>query len=164
MLCFREIPHLLSIFYSWIKYAVFDLKVILVICLMFSINFCPQVTLWKESVDGQWACISDVNKGQGGVSSITDNQQNEQWSSISPISKRVGPQINPQRLFLKRLSASRPQISRLLNQDEILDVRILGCFQTGRLCRFVKFVKIFLNIINMLRVKSWKCEYLVNID
>ncbi|KAG2470899.1 SEC13 protein, partial [Polypterus senegalus] len=30
------------------------------------------VTLWKESVDGQWACISDVNKGQGAVSSITE--------------------------------------------------------------------------------------------
>ncbi|GAB0194375.1 protein SEC13 [Grus japonensis] len=25
-----------------------------------------KVTLWKESVDGLWACISDVNKGQGG--------------------------------------------------------------------------------------------------
>uniref|UniRef100_A0A8C2K293 Protein SEC13 homolog n=2 Tax=Cyprinus carpio TaxID=7962 RepID=A0A8C2K293_CYPCA len=37
-----------------------------------------KVTLWKESVDGQWACISDVNKGQGAVTSITDNQQNEQ--------------------------------------------------------------------------------------
>ena len=33
-------------------------------------NFCKissssQVTLWKESLEGQWACISDVNKGQG---------------------------------------------------------------------------------------------------
>lgn len=37
-----------------------------------------QVTLWKESVDGQWACISDVNKGQGAVSAITEGQQNEQ--------------------------------------------------------------------------------------
>ncbi|XP_051549554.1 protein SEC13 homolog isoform X2 [Myxocyprinus asiaticus] len=37
-----------------------------------------KVTLWKESVDGQWACISDVNKGQGAVSSITDTQQSEQ--------------------------------------------------------------------------------------
>ena len=37
-----------------------------------------QVTLWKESVDGQWACISDVNKGQGAVSALTENQQNEQ--------------------------------------------------------------------------------------
>lgn len=38
-----------------------------------------QVTLWKESVDGQWVCISDVNKGQGSVStSITEGQQNEQ--------------------------------------------------------------------------------------
>lgn len=37
-----------------------------------------QVTLWKESVDGQWACISDVSKGQAAVSSITDTQQNEQ--------------------------------------------------------------------------------------
>ncbi|RXN18019.1 SEC13-like protein [Labeo rohita] len=37
-----------------------------------------KVTLWKESVDGQWACISDVNKGQGAVTSITDSQQNEQ--------------------------------------------------------------------------------------
>ncbi|KAB5537117.1 hypothetical protein PHYPO_G00115150 [Pangasianodon hypophthalmus] len=37
-----------------------------------------KVTLWKESVGGQWACISDVNKGQGAVTSITDGQQNEQ--------------------------------------------------------------------------------------
>lgn len=38
-----------------------------------------QVTLWKESVDGQWVCISDVNKGQGSVSaSVTEGQQNEQ--------------------------------------------------------------------------------------
>ncbi|CAI5767462.1 protein SEC13 homolog [Podarcis lilfordi] len=37
-----------------------------------------KVTLWKESVDGQWACISDVNKGQGAVSAITEGQQNEQ--------------------------------------------------------------------------------------
>nr|XP_047925284.1 protein SEC13 homolog [Anser cygnoides] len=36
------------------------------------------VTLWKESVDGLWACISDVNKGQGGVSAVTEGQQNEQ--------------------------------------------------------------------------------------
>lgn len=41
--------------------------------------FCLQVTLWKESVDGQWVCISDVNKGQGSVStSVTEGQQNEQ--------------------------------------------------------------------------------------
>lgn len=40
---------------------------------------CVQVTLWKESMDGQWACISDVSKGQGAVSTITDTQQNEQW-------------------------------------------------------------------------------------
>lgn len=37
-----------------------------------------EVTLWKESVDGLWACISDVNKGQGGVSAVTEGQQNEQ--------------------------------------------------------------------------------------
>ncbi|XP_061884450.1 protein SEC13 homolog [Entelurus aequoreus] len=37
-----------------------------------------KVTLWKESMDGQWACISDVSKGQGAVSSITDTQQAEQ--------------------------------------------------------------------------------------
>ncbi|XP_014802113.1 PREDICTED: protein SEC13 homolog [Calidris pugnax] len=37
-----------------------------------------KVTLWKESVDGLWACISDVNKGQGGVSAVTEGQQNEQ--------------------------------------------------------------------------------------
>ncbi|MEQ2185740.1 GTPase-activating protein S13 [Goodea atripinnis] len=37
-----------------------------------------KVTLWKESMDGQWACISDVSKGQGAVSAITDSQQNEQ--------------------------------------------------------------------------------------
>ncbi|KAG7268400.1 hypothetical protein CRUP_016274 [Coryphaenoides rupestris] len=37
-----------------------------------------KVTLWKESMDGQWACISDVSKGQGAVSSITDTQQSEQ--------------------------------------------------------------------------------------
>ncbi|XP_043375738.1 protein SEC13 homolog isoform X3 [Dermochelys coriacea] len=37
-----------------------------------------KVTLWKESVDGLWVCISDVNKGQGAVSSITEGQQNEQ--------------------------------------------------------------------------------------
>lgn len=41
--------------------------------------FCLQVTLWKESVDGQWVCISDVNKGQGSVStSVTEGQQSEQ--------------------------------------------------------------------------------------
>lgn len=44
-----------------------------------------QVTLWKESVDGQWVCISDVNKGQGSVSaSITEGQQNEQWQHRQP--------------------------------------------------------------------------------
>lgn len=37
-----------------------------------------EVTLWKESVDGLWACISDVNKGQGGVSAVPEGQQNEQ--------------------------------------------------------------------------------------
>ncbi|KAK7915750.1 hypothetical protein WMY93_011511 [Mugilogobius chulae] len=37
-----------------------------------------KVTLWKESMDGQWACISDVSKGQGAVSTITDTAQNEQ--------------------------------------------------------------------------------------
>lgn len=37
-----------------------------------------EVTLWKESVDGLWACISDVNKGQGGVSAVAEGQQNEQ--------------------------------------------------------------------------------------
>lgn len=37
-----------------------------------------EVTLWKESVDGLWACISDVNKGQGGVSAAAEGQQNEQ--------------------------------------------------------------------------------------
>lgn len=37
-----------------------------------------KVTLWKESMEGQWACISDVSKGQGAVSTITDTQQNEQ--------------------------------------------------------------------------------------
>lgn len=41
--------------------------------------FVLQVTLWKESMDGQWACISDVSKGQGAVSAITDTQQSEQW-------------------------------------------------------------------------------------
>lgn len=43
-------------------------------------SFCSvfKVTLWKESVDGLWACISDVNKGQGGVSAVTEGQQNEQ--------------------------------------------------------------------------------------
>lgn len=40
--------------------------------------FVVQVTLWKESMDGQWACISDVSKGQGAVSAITDTQQSEQ--------------------------------------------------------------------------------------
>lgn len=44
-----------------------------------------QVTLWKESVDGQWVCISDVNKGQGSVStSVTEGQQNEQWQDQIP--------------------------------------------------------------------------------
>ncbi|KAI9546630.1 GTPase-activating protein S13 [Dissostichus eleginoides] len=37
-----------------------------------------KVRLWKESIDGQWACISDVSKGQGAVSTITDTQQSEQ--------------------------------------------------------------------------------------
>ncbi|KAK2090097.1 GTPase-activating protein S13, partial [Saguinus oedipus] len=35
------------------------------------------VTLWKESVDRQWMCISDVNKGQGSMS-VTEGQQNEE--------------------------------------------------------------------------------------
>jgi len=26
-----------------------------------------KVTLWKETLDGQWTCISDVNKGQGAI-------------------------------------------------------------------------------------------------
>ena len=25
-----------------------------------------KVSLWKETLEGQWVCISDVNKGQGG--------------------------------------------------------------------------------------------------
>ncbi|KAK1345481.1 hypothetical protein QTO34_007938 [Cnephaeus nilssonii] len=38
-----------------------------------------KVTLWKESVHGQWMCISDVNKGQGSMSvSLREGQQNEQ--------------------------------------------------------------------------------------
>ncbi|CAD7691968.1 unnamed protein product [Nyctereutes procyonoides] len=38
-----------------------------------------KVTLWKESVDRQWVCISDVNKGQGSLSaSVTEGQQNKQ--------------------------------------------------------------------------------------
>uniref|UniRef100_A0A673XAR1 Protein SEC13 homolog n=1 Tax=Salmo trutta TaxID=8032 RepID=A0A673XAR1_SALTR len=37
-----------------------------------------KVTLWKESADGQWACISDVNKDQGAVSTITDGAASEQ--------------------------------------------------------------------------------------
>ncbi|KAK7102150.1 protein SEC13 homolog [Littorina saxatilis] len=36
-----------------------------------------KVTLWKESVEGQWTCISDVNKGQG---QITDQRS----SSVEP--------------------------------------------------------------------------------
>jgi len=27
-----------------------------------------KVSLWRESVEGQWICISDVNKGQGNTS------------------------------------------------------------------------------------------------
>lgn len=26
-----------------------------------------KVSLWKETLEGQWVCISDVNKGQGQV-------------------------------------------------------------------------------------------------
>ena len=25
-----------------------------------------KVSLWKETLEGHWVCISDVNKGQGG--------------------------------------------------------------------------------------------------
>ncbi|ESP04556.1 hypothetical protein LOTGIDRAFT_207505 [Lottia gigantea] len=37
-----------------------------------------KVSLWKESTEGQWVCISDVNKGQGQISEDKDreNQQN----------------------------------------------------------------------------------------
>lgn len=35
-----------------------------------------QVTLWKESVDGQWVCISDVHKGQ--ATTTAPESQNEQ--------------------------------------------------------------------------------------
>jgi hypothetical protein len=33
------------------------------------IQFCSlfQVSLWKETLEGQWVCVSDVNKGQGQV-------------------------------------------------------------------------------------------------
>ncbi|KAI3369577.1 hypothetical protein L3Q82_024388, partial [Scortum barcoo] len=48
-----------------------------------------KVTLWKESMDGQWACISDVSKGQGAVSTITDTQQSEQSSC-----KQMEPEVN----------------------------------------------------------------------
>ena len=30
-------------------------------------SFVFQVSLWKESLEGQWVCISDVNKGQGQI-------------------------------------------------------------------------------------------------
>ena len=30
-----------------------------------------QVSLWKETLEGQWVCISDVKKGQG---QVTDGQ------------------------------------------------------------------------------------------
>ena len=33
-----------------------------------------QVSLWKESLEGQWVCVSDVNKGQGQISSQTPHQ------------------------------------------------------------------------------------------
>lgn len=36
-------------------------------------TFCLQVSLWKETLEGQWVCISDVNKGQG---QVTDQQRN----------------------------------------------------------------------------------------
>uniref|UniRef100_A0A8C4QA04 Protein SEC13 homolog n=2 Tax=Eptatretus burgeri TaxID=7764 RepID=A0A8C4QA04_EPTBU len=36
-----------------------------------------KVSLWKESTDGQWKCVSDVNKGQG-ISSGPDETRPEQ--------------------------------------------------------------------------------------
>ena len=33
-----------------------------------------QVSLWKETLEGQWVCVSDVNKGQG---QIKDSHQSE---------------------------------------------------------------------------------------
>ncbi|KAF3860541.1 hypothetical protein F7725_000796 [Dissostichus mawsoni] len=50
-----------------------------------SIDSFHSVTLWKESMDGQWACISDVSKGQGAVSTITDTQQSEQMTRSSEM-------------------------------------------------------------------------------
>ncbi|XP_032822377.1 protein SEC13 homolog isoform X1 [Petromyzon marinus] len=37
-----------------------------------------KVSLWKESVDGQWVCVSDVNKGQGVAPGVGDAHQTEQ--------------------------------------------------------------------------------------
>lgn len=35
--------------------------------------FCfQQVSLWKETLEGKWTCISDVNKGQGQVKDSQD--------------------------------------------------------------------------------------------
>ena len=33
-----------------------------------------QVSLWKETLEGQWVCVSDVNKGQG---QVKDTHQSE---------------------------------------------------------------------------------------
>lgn len=33
-----------------------------------------QVSLWKETLEGQWVCISDVKKGQG---QVTDGPSQE---------------------------------------------------------------------------------------
>ena len=32
-----------------------------------------QVSLWKETLEGKWQCISDVKKGQGDVKESSDS-------------------------------------------------------------------------------------------
>ncbi|KAL0593501.1 Protein SEC13-like protein [Plecturocebus cupreus] len=53
------------------------------------------VTLWKESVDGQRVCISDVNKSRGSVSaSVTEGQQRSDKTGgawLPPTSSRTSP-------------------------------------------------------------------------
>ena len=34
-----------------------------------------KVSLWKETIDGKWVRISDVNKGQGNVSGSSNSGQ-----------------------------------------------------------------------------------------
>ncbi|UYV66168.1 SEC13 [Cordylochernes scorpioides] len=45
---------------KWIQHGVWSATGVL-------IGVCVQVSLWKESLDGTWVCISDVKKGSGNI-------------------------------------------------------------------------------------------------